>query len=39
LDCGTGAKAVAVAERFTDTYAYGQDKLLPFTYSATSSAW
>ncbi len=33
LDCGTGAKPVAVAERFTDTYAYGQDKLLPFTYS------
>src|SRR4051812_25581220 len=33
LDCGTGAKPVAIAERFTDTYAYPPDKLQPFTYS------
>ena len=33
LDCGTGAKPVAVAERFTDTFAYSPDKTLPFTYS------
>jgi glyoxylase-like metal-dependent hydrolase (beta-lactamase superfamily II) len=33
LDCGTAAKPVAIAERFTDTYAYAPDKLLPFTYS------
>ena len=33
LDCGTGAKPVAVAERFTDTFAYSADKLLQFTYS------
>ena len=33
LDCGTGAKPVNVAERFSDTFAYGKDKQLPFTYS------
>src|SRR3954470_5328956 len=33
LDCGTGAKPVAVAERFTDTFAYKPDLNLPFTYS------
>jgi glyoxylase-like metal-dependent hydrolase (beta-lactamase superfamily II) len=33
LDCGTGAKPVAIAERFTDTFAYSPDKQLPFTYS------
>ena len=33
LDCGTAAKPVAVAERFTDTYAYKPDLNLPFTYS------
>jgi len=33
LDCGTGAKPVTVAERFSDTFAYSADKQLPFTYS------
>jgi glyoxylase-like metal-dependent hydrolase (beta-lactamase superfamily II) len=33
LDCGTGAKPVAVAERFSDTFAYPADKMLPFTFS------
>ena len=33
LDCGTGAKPVTVAERFSDTFAYSPDKQLPFTYS------
>ncbi len=33
LDCGTGAKPVTIAERFSDTYAYSPDKQLPFTYS------
>ncbi|HZX94820.1 MAG TPA: N-acyl homoserine lactonase family protein [Myxococcales bacterium] len=33
LDCGTGAKPVKIAERFTDTFAYSPDKELPFTYS------
>ena len=33
LDCGTGAKPVVVAERFSDTYAYGPDKQLQFTFS------
>jgi N-acyl homoserine lactone hydrolase len=33
LDCGTGAKPVTVAERFSDTYAYSPDKQLQFTYS------
>src|SRR5262245_39767154 len=33
LDCGTGAKPVNIAERFSDTFAYGKDKQLPFTYS------
>jgi N-acyl homoserine lactone hydrolase len=33
LDCGTGAKPVAVGERFSDTFAYPSDKTLPFTYS------
>jgi len=33
LDCGTGAKPVAVCERFSDTFAYSPDKHLPFTYS------
>jgi len=33
LDCGTGAKPVTIAERFTDTFAYPTDKQLPFTYS------
>jgi len=33
LDCGTNPKPVVVAERFSDTYAYGPDKLVQFTYS------
>src|SRR5690349_18486255 len=33
LDCGTAAKPTAIAERFTDTFAYPPDKLQPFTYS------
>jgi len=33
LDCGTGAKPVNVAERFSDTFAYSADKQLQFTYS------
>ena len=33
LDCGTGAKPVVIAERFTDTFAYPPDKTLTFTYS------
>src|SRR5215471_12776998 len=33
LDCGTGAKPVTIAERFSDTFAYSPDKQLPFTYS------
>ena len=33
LDCGTGAKPVTIAERFSDTFAYPRDKQLPFTYS------
>jgi N-acyl homoserine lactone hydrolase len=33
LDCGTGAKPVTIAERFSDTYAYSPDKQLQFTYS------
>jgi len=33
LDCGTSAKPVNVAERFSDTFAYGPEKLLPFTFS------
>ena len=33
LDCGTGAKPVNIAERFSDTFAYPADKQLPFTYS------
>ena len=33
LDCGTGAKPVNIAERFSDTFAYGPEKQLPFTYS------
>jgi N-acyl homoserine lactone hydrolase len=33
LDCGTNPKPVVVAERFSDTYAYGTDKLVQFTYS------
>ena len=33
LDCGTGAKPVNIAERFSDTFAYSKDKQLPFTYS------
>ena len=33
LDCGTGAKPVAVAERFSDTFAYSPSMQLPFTYS------
>src|SRR5947209_8223185 len=33
LDCGTGAKPVTVAERFSDTFAYPHDKQLSFTYS------
>ena len=33
LDCGTGAKPNMLGERFTDTFAYGPDKQLTFTYS------
>ena len=33
LDCGTGAKPTIVAERFSDTFAYGPDKQLTFTFS------
>src|SRR5882672_6471169 len=33
LDCGTGAKPVNIAERFSDTFAYGPEKQLPFTFS------
>src|SRR5207237_10012453 len=33
LDCGTAAKPTAIAERFSDTFAYPPDKLQPFTYS------
>src|SRR5215510_9825795 len=33
LDCGTGAKPVNIAERFSDTFAYSADKQLQFTYS------
>jgi glyoxylase-like metal-dependent hydrolase (beta-lactamase superfamily II) len=33
LDCGTGAKPNDVAVRFSDTFAYGHEKLLPFTFS------
>ena len=33
LDCGTGAKPVVVAERFSDTFAYGTDKQVQFTFS------
>jgi N-acyl homoserine lactone hydrolase len=33
LDCGTAAKPTAIAERFSDTFAYPADKLQPFTYS------
>jgi glyoxylase-like metal-dependent hydrolase (beta-lactamase superfamily II) len=33
LDCGTGAKPNILGERFTDTFAYGPDKQLTFTYS------
>jgi N-acyl homoserine lactone hydrolase len=33
LDCGTGAKPVNVAERFSDTFAYGPDKQVQFTFS------
>ncbi|HET7366577.1 MAG TPA: N-acyl homoserine lactonase family protein [Burkholderiales bacterium] len=33
LDCGTAAKPAAIAERFSDTFAYPPDKLQPFTYS------
>jgi N-acyl homoserine lactone hydrolase len=33
LDCGTGAKPTAIAERFSDTFAYPADKLQPFTFS------
>ena len=34
LDCGRpGAKPNNVAERFSDTFAYGTEKFLPFTFS------
>jgi N-acyl homoserine lactone hydrolase len=34
LDCGKpGAKPNNVAERFSDTFAYGTEKFLPFTFS------
>ena len=33
LDCGTGAKPVVVGERYSDTFSYGPDKQLTFTYS------
>src|SRR5262245_38217307 len=33
LDCGTGAKPTNVSERFSDTYAYGPEKQVQFTFS------
>ena len=33
IDCGTGATPTPVGERFTDTYAYGKDLRLTFTFS------
>jgi glyoxylase-like metal-dependent hydrolase (beta-lactamase superfamily II) len=33
IDCGTGAKPTAVAERFTDTFAYKKDLQLTFVFS------
>jgi glyoxylase-like metal-dependent hydrolase (beta-lactamase superfamily II) len=33
LDCGTGAKPNDVAVRFSDTFAYGAEKPMPFTFS------
>src|ERR1044071_692469 len=33
IECGTGAKPVIVAERFSDTFAYKPDLALTFTYS------
>jgi glyoxylase-like metal-dependent hydrolase (beta-lactamase superfamily II) len=33
IECGTGAKPVIVAERFSDTFAYKADLALTFTFS------
>jgi glyoxylase-like metal-dependent hydrolase (beta-lactamase superfamily II) len=33
IECGTGAKPVIVAERFSDTFAYKPDMSLTFTFS------
>jgi len=33
IDCGTGAKPVVVAERFSDNYAYKKDMQLTFVFS------
>jgi glyoxylase-like metal-dependent hydrolase (beta-lactamase superfamily II) len=33
IECGTGAKPVVVAERFSDTFAYKPDMSLTFTFS------
>src|SRR5262245_58185312 len=33
IDCGTGAKPTIVAERFNDTFTFGKEVALTFTFS------